>query len=365
MKKYIIPAAFSLIAAIASAQDFKSAHAFADPLHLNPALMSPNQDIRANIGYRSQWADIDGMATMRANVQAPLWENKSSQLDMGLAFYNDQEGGFKTNDIKLGASYSLQLGRAHHLSAGLLTGYGSRAFDFGTQTWDSQYQSGEFRDVAPNGEIAGSEQASWVNTGFGVLYYYAPSADSVSVFAGVSGHHVFGPSETYLVNSNGKLLPRYSAVAGVNIAASSAIDIAPHSISAIQGGTFEFSLGMAARYTLPFGWSSPKKTAAPDNEIQLENTAQEAEDAPKKKTSKPFFEKQDPSLILGVYYHHHSQSASASIGLRLDKFALAYGYDFARQAMRSKAFGNSTHEITLSFLMQKGSKSFGQVLPIW
>ncbi len=367
MKKNIITLAAGLMAISALGQDFRSSQPFTTPLQLNPALMGPNQDIRANVGYRTQWADIKDFTTMHATVLMPVWDRKGGQLDAGLAFNNDVAGGFSTNDIKLAVGYALQLETAHHLSVALSGGYGMRSFDFASQTWDSQYSAGEFDPAASNGEVAGDEQATWVNAGFGVLYYYTPPRDSISAFAGVSGNEVYAPKESYLQNSNGALLPRYTFMTGVKLMTKENIDITPHLIATRQGGSQDISAGLYVDYKLPLGWSgsTAAKPAASNEPQVVDITTGDSTTTPARKPKKPFFEKQDPKLTVGAWYHEHSHAMSFLVGVRFDKFALGYTYDFSPRYLRPEAFGNSTHEITLSFMMPWSDKPVPQVFSIW
>lgn len=366
MKKHIITFAAGLLAITAVGQDFQSSQPFTTPLQLNPALMGPNQDIRANIGYRTQWADVKDFTTMHATVMMPLWDRPGGQLDGGIAFNNDVAGGFTTNDIKAALGYDLQLETAHHLSVALSGGYGMRSFDFASQTWDSQYSAGEFDPAATNGEVAGDEKASWVNAGFGLLYYYTPPRDSISAFAGVSGNEVYSPKESYLQNSNGELLPRYTAIGGVKLMTKENIDVTPHIIASRQGGSQDISAGLYIDYKLPLGWSGKTAAKPVDPKApQVVNITTGDTTATTQKPKKPFFEKQDPKITIGSWYHQHSNAVSFLVGVRFDKFALGYTYDFSPRYLRNEAFGNSTHEITLSFMMPWSDKPVPQVFSIW
>jgi len=366
MKKIIISFAVACAALSAAAQDMRSSQPYTAPLQLNPALMGPNQDIRANIGYRSQWADIDGFQTMRANVMMPVYDTRTGQVDVGLAYVNDGYGAFTTNDIKLAVGYDLQLERAHHLSLALQSGYGMREFDFGSQTWDDQYAYGQYEPSLQTAEVLGDEKASWVDAGFGLLYYYTPPRDSISVYVGVSGQHVYNPKESYLQNGDGVYQNKYSAMAGVKVMTKEHIDITPNVIATRQGGAQDISVGLYADYKVPMGWGTPsaqKKNEDEENVVMISTS--DTTDAKPKWPKKPFIEKQDPRLAVGAWYHQHSKAVSLMLGVRFDKFAVGYSYDFSPAVLRDTGFGNSSHEVTLSFMMPWGLKSVGQVVPIW
>ena len=91
------------------AQDYRFTQAYANPLRLNPAMMGANSDLRAGLGYRTQWSNIQkGFTTMSFTGMYPLFLKGGGKLDGGLSLINDKAGAFKTTDIAL----AVEIGRA-------------------------------------------------------------------------------------------------------------------------------------------------------------------------------------------------------------------------------------------------------------
>ncbi len=115
---------------------------------VNPAFTGLNNDLRAGMHYRKQWASSGSgygtqgfSAEKRINAKEPHtgWSG-------GLALLNDQAGKaqIRTLSVLISAAYRLPLTSDGIFSAGLQTGYRQRSLDVAGLAWDAQYNGYEY-----------------------------------------------------------------------------------------------------------------------------------------------------------------------------------------------------------------------------
>lgn len=352
--KSIITSAAIALSLYATAQDPAASQFYSMPIELNPALMGTNHDIYVNAGYKSQWANIkDGFTTIKGTVMTPLIFNKTNmgKLDGGLSFINDKAGGFVTTSVNAAISYDINLDKSNHLAVALCGGYINKSFDFASQTWGDQYVAGEYNTGNGTAQNIDTEDAGIADAGFGVLWYYQPSTDSIMAFAGVSGYHFYGATEGFVANSNEQLPARYNVIGGIKFVTAKGLDIAPNVRIQNQGGSNEVAFGTYFDYHLSLGKTSKAQT----DMISNSGTTGETPAAPQTNTT----------ITLGAWYKQQSQTMSYIVGFQYDKYALSYSYDFAPQAMKTTAFETSTHEITLAFKTNRTGSKKTSPISMW
>ena len=137
------------MAITATGQDFQSSQPFTTPLQLNPALMGPNQDIRANVGYLGFGTTVEGRATT-VNLPAPNHDQRTNHA-------------LGARAAVLGLGVGIHRGKALRWTAGLDAGVALGSV--------SDARNGAFRTaiVAPGTPYDVSQEsrtgASWVYVG--------------------------------------------------------------------------------------------------------------------------------------------------------------------------------------------------------
>lgn len=318
----------TLVAIVISsfAQDVRYTQVFTAPLQHNPALMGPNPNLNFTLSYRNQWANIgEGYKTYRFTFMTPVMiqpDNKG-KLDLGLSVIGDQAGAFTTIDVGLAVGYNLRLSESGHFASLAIKGsFTQRSLDTDELTFDEQYQLGNFNAGNPTGEQLLNDQVNYGSVGFGLLWYYKPENDSGSVnaFAGVSWHQVNTPNESF-TESDGDLPARIASIAGVKIPTQVKLDFMPMLQLTSQGSTQEFGAGLY---------------------VDLRAT-----DLLK--------------LRLGSWYRQQNGFA-ALFGLHVYKFGVMYSYDFPSQDINDVISDANTHEVSLSFGINRVEKKGGRNL---
>lgn len=307
------------------AQDLEFTQSYSMPLQLNPALMSVNNDIKVNAGYRTQWSAIDGgYVTYAGTVLMPAYETKNGKLDGGLSFIHDAEGAFTTMDVSLAVGYTIRVEEHHYISAALLGGYRNSGLNTSSLTFDDQYVAGSYAETNATSEILKQDKQSIIDAGIGAMWYYMPALDSLTAYAGISTYHYYNPILSYIENGEETLQPKFSYIAGVKLQTALGLDVSPNLKAIQQAGSSQFALGLYLDYR-----------------IDALSTSASIEDAA--------VTEGQASVTLGTWYKHQSRAVAFIIGLQYDKYALGYSYDFSNAQLKTSAFDVSTHEVTLSF----------------
>lgn len=414
INNWIYKLAFLVLVTItgtATAQDFKSSQPFLLPLEINPALISANQDLRVSVGYRSQWQNIEGFNSFYGSILYPVLVKPNGKLDLALSYINDVEGAFTTNDIKLGLSYELELAKGNHLSLGISGGYLGKSLTTSDLVFDDQYVAGSFQTSNITNEALTGNNVNIGDVGFGLLYFYVPEDKKVAVYAGVSGYHFYLPKESYIENGDGKRNAKYTYITGMRFMPHDKIHVSPNLKLTTQGGAKDISGGLYFDYVMVSQKSTSVKKAKASVSIE-EQKLNDAKEALKKakqelkmakmqskieeeamgdslvadedgfeidteeKSSVASAEKEYTAKVsdskltgiqvtLGTWYGFYSKTPSILIGVKYDKFALAYSYDFAPAYLRPTFVANSTHEITASFFLPVSKRDVISPVSIW
>ncbi len=209
----------------AKAQDVRFSQPFSVPLKFNPAIMGANNDLRAIVNYRNQWANIDdGYQTYSFTFLYPIFVD-GGKLDIGLGAVNDKCGAFNNMDIALAVGYKLQIAESHYLSASISGGYVQKGLDAASLTFDDQYITGSFDDGNPTSETILNEQISYPDFAAGILWYYNPSG-KMNAYFGVSAFHLYQANKSFTDQEVEEAI-RYSYQIGVKMISEGGIDVSP------------------------------------------------------------------------------------------------------------------------------------------
>ena len=90
-----------------------------NPMVINPAYAGLNNRFNGSVGYRTQWAGLEGQPqTMNASMHTSLVNNK---VGTGLLIMNDRIGNLTTTEVNAAFSYKLEL-KNSTVSFGMQTG---------------------------------------------------------------------------------------------------------------------------------------------------------------------------------------------------------------------------------------------------
>ena len=324
MKKNIITSAviggiiFFIGAISVSAQDYRFTQAYANPLRLNPAMMGANSDLRAGLGYRTQWNSIEkGFKTMSFTGMYPLYLKSGGKLDAGLSVINDKGGAFKTTDLALAVDYNKEIANDQNLCLSLMGGFAQKSLDASGLTFDNQYVLGSYNSSNPSDELVLNNKVSYPDVGFGLVWYMNPSRDKskLNAFAGVSGFHMNKPNQSF-TGKKGTLPAKLSFIGGVRILGDKKIDVAPNIRMTQQAGNTEMAAGVSVDYNLN------------DN----------------------------MKVVAGTWYRR-SDAIAFMIGVEHKMFTFGYSYDAVTSSLSDVAAKSSAHEITLTYKMNMKKKA--------
>ncbi len=311
MKNIIFITLGLLICSSIIAQDVRFSQPYSAPLKLNPAIMGADNSINAKLNYRSQWAGIDnGYKTASFTFFMPVYQQgDENNLSAGLFAMNDQAGAFNHIEALLSLGYNLRLtDNGHFLSAAIYAGFNQKFLDSQELTFDDQYSAGTYTPTNPSSETVMYESKFFMDAGFGLMWLYQPTDNSINAFAGISAFHVNTPNESF-IEDNGELFTKYSLQAGLKIMPEgSSISFVPNIIANSQNGIYELASGLYADYSI-------------NDEMMAR---------------------------MGLWYR--AQNAIAFlVGFQYTNYYIGYSYDLPSTGVSNIATGANTHEIGISY----------------
>ena len=303
---------------LVNAQDYRFTQFYANPLRLNPAMMGANSDLRAGLGYRTQWSNIEkGFTTMSFTGMYPLYMKSGGKLDIGLSAINDKAGAFKTTDAALAVDYNREIASDQNLCLSLMGGFVQKSLDASGLTFENQYILGSYNASNANGETTLNNKASYPDVGFGLVWYMNPVREKskLNAFAGVSGFHLNKPNQSF-TGVKGTLPIRMTFIGGVKILGEKKIDVAPNVRMTQQAGNTEMAAGVNVDYNLN------------DN----------------------------LKIVIGTWYRRND-AVAFMVGVEHKMFTFGYSYDAVTSTLSNVAAKSSAHEITLSYKMRMKQKT--------
>lgn len=319
-KRSIILFVVLLNCVFASAQDVRFTQPFAVPSKFNPAALGGNNDLKAIVNYRNQWAGIeDGYQTYNFSLLFPLFLKDGEQkIDFGLLGLNDKAGAWNTMDFSLSIGYKLKLSKSHHnLSAALVGGFVQKSLDASNLTYDDQYVAGSFSGVNTTSETVVTEKLGYPDIGAGLMWFYNPSPEESKVngWFGISAFHVNQPNESF-TGENSKLPMSISYQTGIRIFCNSGLEFTPNVRVNTQAEVTEVAPGLYIDYLLDGGNSR---------------------------------------FIFGTWYRQRNAFAFL-LGFEHNSFLIGYSYDLGVSTLNQAVGGLMVHEATLAYKMDWGKK---------
>lgn len=193
MKRRFLFLIFSCICIAADAQDHMFSQFFNAPIYLNPALTGQFEgDLRMNLIYRSQWANIGGgMSYISGAVDYNVPQFGGG---IGLILNRSSEGAAYLNKNNVAATYAYSVGSdAFILSFGLQAGVTNRTLDFSKLVFSDQ--------IDPRlGYNPGSTSAAEAPAYNSRLYFDAGAGINLvagKFMAGLAMQHLNRPDESF------------------------------------------------------------------------------------------------------------------------------------------------------------------------
>ena len=204
----------------ACAQDPHFSQYQASPLTLNPAMTGYfDGDFRINGNFRQQWWSVGSpyiTGTISYDTKLMRAKLKNDVFGIGVLGLYDQSlnGGFKSSNISVSASYHKSLDRdnKNKVGIGFQMTYASRAINSEHLSFASQFNGSGFNTNLPSNENFGSLHQSYFDINAGLMYMYED--DKTQFYVGASLYHIGTPNISFLKTDVYPLPQRYTIHAG-------------------------------------------------------------------------------------------------------------------------------------------------------
>ena len=228
------------------------------PLLLNPAntALLPDNDFRAGLNYRNQWAVIpvpyntfSGFADFKIGGNK-YNEDHNNWLGLGLSFFNDNAGqaSLSLNEIQGSAAYHICLNQFTMISLGLSGAYVQRSVNYNDLTFGEQWDGVTFNQQLASGEKAGIVKTNYYTVGSGLNFAWFPNED-VYVKLGGSVLNINQPTESFY-NSNNQVAYRPIADLDMLFRTGPVLIVNPSVYFTTQSGASELVFGSQFRTLL-------------------------------------------------------------------------------------------------------------------
>lgn len=245
------------------AQELHFSQFYSTLININPGATGAfGGDIRFLSNYRSQWNSINQpFTTTYASVDAGLFKYRNSEQGsfpaVGISFLKDKAGAgdLSLTEIDISLSYNLRFGKENILSAGLRAGNAQRSIDFGSLTWDSQFDqsNGTLDPSSPTGEPLRNEKFSYVPISAGLLWNYT-LPDRFRMNLGVAMNRINEPDVSFTKSGGKDKLHRQMVIHSSSEVMFNNTDLSllPHFLYIKQGDSREFTAGLMMKYAVSF-----------------------------------------------------------------------------------------------------------------
>ncbi|MBK8700114.1 MAG: PorP/SprF family type IX secretion system membrane protein [Saprospiraceae bacterium] len=204
-------------------QDLHYSQFYNSPMNLNPAYTGVfNGEKRFNLSYRNQWKFVPvSWTTFSAAYDFKHYLGDDRHfLGFGGNLNYDRQGDSKLSltGINAGASYTRSLNAHNLITAGVMVGFSTRAFNTNNLTWDKQWDGVAFNPSAPSGENFDYQRVNLLETALGLNYRWQQSSRT-KFDLGIGAYHLNQPGTTFY-NAPNESLPihfTFSAIGDVKV----------------------------------------------------------------------------------------------------------------------------------------------------
>lgn len=271
--KYLSASAIVLFAVSAQGQDVHFSQFYMSPLTMNPSLAGAQNDLQANLNYKSQWGSVSSSpySTVGASFDMCVNRNKNTKgiLAFGINVFSDRagDGNLGTTQANLSVAYHARLNKFNLIGGGLQAGYFQRSVNASALKWGNQYDGTMYNSAILTTEPAGAASpVSSPDFSAGIAWTFNNEATAMRVTGdnelkacvGFSVMHAGRPDYSFYTVTADKLFIKYvvhgNAVIGLK---NSNVAFVPGFMYAMQGPSQEilagslirFNVGMDSKYT--------------------------------------------------------------------------------------------------------------------
>lgn len=263
------------ISALAIAQDMHFSQYYEHHALVNPALTGSEQELRAVLGYRSQWKKAAGTAfkSFGTNIEGkvlkgswekprkgarPKYQNDVGRLGAGLSVYNDKIGSASMGLIQLNGSVAafIPVSRFSFLSAGMQAGWGWRRMDGASLVFPNQYRPGGYDSGVNSGENLVGDRYRYFDLSSGVMWAYGYSqkgfyaTKTTKVRIGAAAYHLTTPSLRVIGNAAEDLRMKFVFHSDVIFSLGANLALNPNVIFQMQSKQNQILAGCLVKYYL-------------------------------------------------------------------------------------------------------------------
>lgn len=264
MRKRVILAGILMFAlcGAAMAQSIHFSQYYNAPPLLSPANtgLMPDNDYRAGINYRNQWAALpvpyntfSGWADLKVGGNKNN-ERHNNWLGIGGALFSDKagDGNLKLTSFQGNMAYHLQLNPQTMVSLGLSGAYVIRSVNYDNLTFDAQWDGFVFNKGYANGEKIGLLETNYSTFAAGINFAWFPNEN---VYAKLGGGvaNLNSPVETFYNNGKNIIGIRPSGTLDVVMRTGPVIILNPSAYYSTQTGANEIIAGMKVNTILANG----------------------------------------------------------------------------------------------------------------
>ncbi len=258
------------VAGTVRGQDVHFTQFYASPMLLNPGLTGAFAgQLRASAIYRDQYRGLlqNSLVTTTAalDFRFPLRPNGRENGDAaaaGIVFFNDRvrEFDFSHNQIIASGAYHKLLDKATNqlLSGGLQVGIGQRNINYGSLTFEDEFEiqgDGTPGYFGTTGESLPTNNISYFDASVGLNYSYAPR-NRASFYVGAAAFHLNEPDLSFYTRQEDpevESLPlrrKYVLHGAAYLPVSSTVTVSPRALAMAQGPSLEALVGTNVRFQL-------------------------------------------------------------------------------------------------------------------
>jgi type IX secretion system PorP/SprF family membrane protein len=212
-------------------------------------------DIRVIGTYRSQWSSaLSPYSTFHGSADWKYFDpsNEKGFFSAGVTFNYDDAGdsNLRTTNFGISGAYTLAIGTENFATFGAMVGFGQRAFDLNSLTWDNQFNGDVFDPNRDSRERFDRNSFFYPDFSVGVNWHGQKKDTRSRLNIGVAAYHFNQPNQSFIKSDNVNLPVRWSLYFLPVLQLNDKLDFVAHGTAQMQGPDFEALAGGAGRFHL-------------------------------------------------------------------------------------------------------------------
>ena len=180
-KTFLFAISFFLAAGVAEAQEYCFSQYYLDKLSVNPAFSAVGDYSEIGVIFRDQWPGIEGgykIYNLEYQQKLPSYDS-----GLGIRFFGNTSGGgaFKVNEVALGYAYTFSLNYKLKCSLGLQGAYYMQNFNPSGLVYYSMIDAAS-GEIAALNETLPFEKTGCLNFSGGVIFYTRNTVVSLAMY---------------------------------------------------------------------------------------------------------------------------------------------------------------------------------------